>query len=71
MPESLVGERLEIYPFLGSSLLEEVIDRHPVRLALHGHAHFGHEEGSPPGGPVRNVARAVLDRPYAVYPVES
>ncbi len=68
VPETLVGERLEIYAFLGSSLLEQVIDRHRVHLALHGHAHFGSEVGLTAGGvPVRNVARAVLNRPYAVY----
>ena len=71
VPDTLIGERLEIYPFLGSYLLEEVIDRHEVLLALHGHAHLGSEEGVTAGGvPVRNVARAVIGRPYAVYPVD-
>ncbi|MDQ6874358.1 MAG: metallophosphoesterase [Actinomycetota bacterium] len=71
VPDTLVGERLEIYPFLGSYLLEQVIDRHQISLAVHGHAHLGCEAGMTAGGvPVRNVARAVLDRPYAVYSVD-
>src|SRR5215471_5114472 len=32
------GERPEIYPFLGTSRLAEVIDRHGADLVLHGHA---------------------------------
>jgi Icc-related predicted phosphoesterase len=71
VPGTLAGERREIYPFLGSSFLEQVIDRHGARLAVHGHAHYGTEEGCTCGGvPVRNVARAVIRRPYAVYPVD-
>ncbi len=70
VPDTLAGERPELFPFLGSYLLEEVIDRHDVRLAVHGHAHFGSEVGLTAGGvPVRNVARAVIDRPYAIYSI--
>ena len=66
--ETLVGERLEIYPFLGSQLLADAVDRGRASLALHGHAHSGSEKGTTTGGvPVRNVAQAVLRRPYAVY----
>jgi Icc-related predicted phosphoesterase len=66
--ETLVGERLEIYPFLGSQLLAAAVDRGRASLALHGHAHSGSEKGTTSGGvPVRNVAQAVLRRPYAVY----
>ena len=35
------GEPLEIFPFLGSSRLEEPIGRYPVSLVFHGHAHRG------------------------------
>src|SRR5204863_9719467 len=35
------GEAHEIYPFLGTSRLAEVIDRHGADLVLHGHAHNG------------------------------
>ena len=38
---------------------------------MHGHAHSGTENGATAGGvPVRNVARPVLGRPYAVYEVD-
>jgi Icc-related predicted phosphoesterase len=66
---TLEGERLEIYPFLGSYLLGEAIDAAGCHLALHGHAHKGVENGVTLGGvPVHNVAYAVIRRPYAVYP---
>lgn len=65
---TLQGERLEIYPFLGSYLLGEAIDRVGADLAIHGHAHGGTEKGFTPGGiPVRNVAQPVISRAYNVY----
>ena len=65
---TLQGERLEIYPFLGSYLLAEAVDRGGAELALHGHAHRGTEKGLTPGGTlVRNVAQPVLRRPYGLY----
>lgn len=65
---TLQGERLEIYPFLGSYLLAEAVDRAGADLVLHGHAHAGAERGVTPGGvPVRNVAQPVLRRAYSVY----
>ncbi|HEY4463533.1 MAG TPA: metallophosphoesterase [Streptosporangiaceae bacterium] len=66
--DTLAGEPPEIYPFLGSYFLAEAIDSVPADLAVHGHAHAGAEKGRTPGGvPVRNVARPVLRRAYAVY----
>ena len=68
VPDTLVGERLEIYPFLGSSYLAEAIDGAGADLALHGHAHNGTEQGVTPGGvPVRNVAQPVIRQAYRVY----
>jgi Icc-related predicted phosphoesterase len=68
---TLMGERLEIFPFLGSYLLGEAIDRGGCRLALHGHAHRGRERGVTPGGvPVRNVARPVIQHAYRVYSID-
>ena len=70
--ETLQGERLEIYPFLGSYHLAEAIDRAGAHLALHGHAHIGTEKGRTPGGvPVRNVAQPVIQHAYKVYCVGS
>jgi Icc-related predicted phosphoesterase len=65
---TLRGERLEIYPFLGSYLLGEAVDRAGAHLVLHGHAHAGIEGGVTPGGAlVRNVALPVISQPYKVY----
>ncbi len=70
--ETLQGERLEIYPFLGSYLLGEAIDRAGADLVLHGHAHIGVEKGTTPEGiHVRNVAQPVLRRAYTVYTLEA
>jgi Icc-related predicted phosphoesterase len=58
---TVVGEPLEIYPFLGSSRLEEPLDRYRVDLTFHGHAHKGSLEGTTRGGRrVYNVALPLL-----------
>ena len=68
VPETLIGEPLEIYPFLGCYQLGRAIDSAPTALALHGHAHHGSERGRTPGGvPVRNVAHPVIKQAYNVY----
>lgn len=55
------GEPLEIYPFLGTSRLAEVVDRHGANLVLHGHAHHGQLDGCTTTGiPVHNVALNLL-----------
>jgi uncharacterized protein len=60
---TLAGEPPEIFPFLGDSLLEEVLDRRGADVAVHGHAHAGVLEGFTDGGiRVLNVSRAVLLR---------
>jgi Icc-related predicted phosphoesterase len=65
---TLRGERLEIYPFLGSYLLAEAVDRAGADLVVHGHAHGGSEKGVTPGGVhVRNVALPVVKQAYSVY----
>jgi Icc-related predicted phosphoesterase len=70
-PGTLEGERLEIYPFLGSYHLGEVIDAARCTLAIHGHAHRGTEKGATAGGvPVRNVARPVINLAYKVYAID-
>jgi Icc-related predicted phosphoesterase len=68
IPETLQGERLEIYPFLGSYLLGEAIDRAGADLVVHGHAHAGTERGVTAGGiRVRNVALPLIRQPYRVF----
>ena len=65
---TLLGEKLEIYPFLGSYLLAEAIDSAGADLVLHGHAHGGCEKSITPGGvPVRNVAQPVIKQAYRLY----
>lgn len=63
------GEPLEIYPFVGSSRLEDPIDRFPVSLVVHGHAHRGQLEGATKGGvPVYNVSMPLLVRSFPDRP---
>ena len=66
------GEASEIYPYLGTSRLAEVADRHGANLVLHGHAHHGCMEGKTTAGiPVYNVALPLLQlqNPPATYRV--
>ena len=73
--ETVRGEPAEIWPYLGSSRLAEVIDRHGAALALHGHAHHGQLSGKTTGGvPVHNVALSLLMAqqpavPYRVFEI--
>ncbi len=67
-----LGERPEIFPYLGCSRLEEPLIRYPVDLVFHGHAHQGTETGQTATGiPVHNVAMPLIvgnghPRPYRV-----
>ncbi|HEX8669405.1 MAG TPA: metallophosphoesterase [Allosphingosinicella sp.] len=73
--QTVEGEPLEIYPFLGSSRLANAVDRFDnVKVVVHGHAHRGSYEGRTPRGvPVYNVAQYVVEplfgRPYALFEV--
>jgi Icc-related predicted phosphoesterase len=75
IPETVEGEPLEIYPFLGSSRLAHAIDRFDnVKAVVHGHAHRGAYSGHTPGGiPVFNCAQFVVEpefgRPYALLEI--
>jgi Icc-related predicted phosphoesterase len=63
------GEPAEIFPFLGSSRLEEPLLRYPVDAVFHGHAHRGTPEGRTISGvPVYNVARPLLLRTQPEHP---
>jgi len=67
--QTVDGEPLEIYPFLGSSRLEEPINRYPVSLVVHGHAHRGQLQGATKTGvPVYNVSLPLLARSFADRP---
>ena len=60
---TVVGEPEAIYPWLGTSRLEEPIDRFEVAAVVHGHAHHGSLEGHTRGGAaVYNVSRPLLQQ---------
>ncbi|MFN3943547.1 MAG: metallophosphoesterase [Allosphingosinicella sp.] len=73
--DTVEGEPLQIYPFMGSSRLANAIDRFDnVKAAVHGHAHRGRYQGKTARGiPVYNCARFVtqaeLGRPYALLEI--
>lgn len=74
--DTVEGEPPEIFPFLGSSRLEEALNRHSVTAAFHGHAHKGNLQGQTSAGiPVFNVSLAVLQQhfpgraPYLMFEV--
>jgi Icc-related predicted phosphoesterase len=63
------GEPLEIYPYLGSSRLEEPLSRYPVDVVFHGHAHHGSPEGRTLGNvPVYNVSMVLLQQAFPNRP---
>jgi Icc-related predicted phosphoesterase len=70
------GEPREIFPYLGTSRLEEPLDRFPVTAVFHGHAHNGALEGKTLGKvPVYNVALPLLrkhtpDRPFKILTLD-
>ena len=73
--DTLEGEPMEIYQYLGAQRLAEPIDRFDhVKAVVHGHAHHGTYEGRTPlGKPVYNVAQFVVKplfgRPYALIEI--
>src|SRR5687767_4180388 len=67
--ETVEGEPLEIYPFLGSSRLEEPLSRYDVTAVFHGHAHSGALEGKTAKGiPVYNVSLPLLKERFPDRP---
>jgi Icc-related predicted phosphoesterase len=66
---TVVGEPAEIFPFLGSSRLEEPLGRYPVTAVFHGHAHHGTPEGRTKNDiPVYNVAMKLLQTAFPNQP---
>jgi Icc-related predicted phosphoesterase len=63
------GEPADIIPFLGSSRLEEPINRYAVTAVVHGHARHGRLEGRTSAHiPVYNVSLPLLKRTYPDRP---
>lgn len=73
--ETLAGEPLEIFPFLGCSRLADPINNFCVDAVFHGHAHHGTPVGETSAGiPVYNVAYPLMlkqfpDQPYQLVTV--
>ena len=73
--DTLEGEPVEIFQYLGSQRLADALDRFGnIAFAVHGHAHHGAYEGRTlRGTPVYNCAQPVLrdtfGRPYAILEV--
>lgn len=73
--DTLEGEPIEIYQYLGSQRLADALDRFDnIAAVVHGHAHHGSHEGrTMRGTPVYNCAKFVLQekfgRPYALLDV--
>ena len=66
---TLVGEDTAIYPFLGATRFEEVIDRFGAHLVFHGHAHYGSPHGkTTKGADVYNVAYPLMQRLHEKKP---
>jgi Icc-related predicted phosphoesterase len=74
--ETVEGEPLEIYPFLGCSRLEEPLLRFPVTAVFHGHAHHGRPEGRTRSNvPVFNVSISLMreitpSQPFRIVEVD-
>jgi Icc-related predicted phosphoesterase len=63
------GEPPEIFPYLGTSRLEGPLNRYPVNVVFHGHAHHGSLEGRTAlGTPVFNVAMPLLMKAFPDKP---
>jgi len=62
-------EPAELLPFLGSSRLEDPINRYNATLVVHGHSHHGAPEGrTATGVPVYNVSLPVLKEAFPDQP---
>ena len=67
--DTVLGEPVEIFPWLGSSRLEEPLSRYRVHAVVHGHAHKGSPQGKTAQGiPVYNVSIQVLRASYPDQP---
>jgi uncharacterized protein len=73
--ETIEGEPLEIYPFLGSSRLADAIDHNEATVVFHGHTHIGKPQGKTlKGVPVYNCSLDVMkqlkpEQPYVLLEI--
>jgi Icc-related predicted phosphoesterase len=67
--QTIEGEPPEIFPFLGSSRLEDPLNHYGVDMAFHGHAHKGTPEGhTAQNVPIYNVSMPLLRKAYPDRP---
>ncbi|TMK65128.1 MAG: metallophosphoesterase [Actinobacteria bacterium] len=69
--DTLEGEPVGIWAFLGSDRLAAPILEHVPDLVLHGHAHAGAFEGRIGEAPVYNVSVPVMGRDFWVFELSS
>ena len=69
--DTLEGEPIGIWAFLGSDRLAAPILEHAPDLVLHGHAHAGAFEGRIGESPVYNVSVPVMGRDFWVFELSS
>lgn len=74
--QTVLGEPLEIYPYLGCSRFAEIIDRFDeIKAVFHGHSHHGSLQGKTPKGiEVYNCSHELLrqnnpEKPYVLIEV--
>ncbi len=68
---TIANDPPQLWPWLGSYMLADAIDRSGADLALHGHVHLGIHRGETPGGvPVRNVSQHLLGQPFTLLRLE-
>ena len=65
--ETLVGERRDIWAFLGTDRLAPPLVEHAPDVVLHGHAHAGTFEGRVGEVPVYNVSVPVLGQDFWTF----
>jgi Icc-related predicted phosphoesterase len=68
--ETLVGERPEIWAFLGTDRLAAPLVEHDPDLVVHGHAHAGTFSGRVGEVEVFNVSVPVIGRDYWLFELE-
>jgi Icc-related predicted phosphoesterase len=75
---TVAGEPPEIFAFLGSSRLEDPINRHGAAVVFHGHAHRGAPAGQTQAGiPVFNVSLSLMRKhfpdqpPFRIFEIEA
>ena len=68
--QTIIGEPLGIWGYLGTDRLAPPIAEHEPDLVLHGHAHAGTFEGAIGKAPVYNVSVPVIGRDFWLFELD-